>query len=427
MSSAPSHLSRASLHGAAILLSAVALSLSVALWNGGCAGPSVPDTGGGMACTNDDECDPGDDCVLGHCQGSSAGGDDGGGQTAGDSGPSDAGQDGGPSDAGQDGGLDGGGSDGGHADGGSDGGSPDGGLDGGGSDGGHGDGGSDGGPSDAGSADGGSDGGFAIGPTGGTVDLLDFVTTGDTRPPSCDDNAAYPSALLAQILAAMANTSPQLAVDLGDHMYVCSQSLANAQLQMGLYTKALVGFPSYFAMTMGNHECESSSCTGYSTDVNYTTFMAALGQVSKQARANYALQIQTRLGRATLVVVADESFSSTDQSWLDSALADADAHSKYTIVAKHHPVAGTRMGPTAPWQVISAHKYSLILTAHNHDYEHSGSNVLSNGRAVVCGLGGANASYTGFCRVQQAADGTLHVTRYSMNGNPGDTWSVGPQ
>jgi hypothetical protein len=252
--------------------------------------------------------------------------------------------------------------------------------------------------------------------------------TGDTRPPACDQNGSYPTAVHAQIVAAMGKLGPQFGLDLGDHMYVCGQSLANAQLQMGYYTQGLKGFPSYFAMTMGNHECEGGKdCSANTTDVNYSTFLAALQQVSQQAQPNYALQIHTRLGRATVVVVADNSFSSADQAWLARTLADADANSKYTLIAKHHPVTGTRPGPAVVWQTIQPHKYSLLLMAHNHDYEHSGSNVTSDGRGVICGLGGANTSHTGFCRVQQAADGTLHFTQYDVNANPGDTWSVPPQ
>jgi hypothetical protein len=232
--------------------------------------------------------------------------------------------------------------------------------------------------------------------------------------------------LHAQIVTAMGKMNPQFGLDLGDHMYVCSQNVAAAQAQMGFYVQGLQGFPTYYAMTMGNHECESLDCSANPNDANYSTYMAALKQVSKQDKPNYALQIATRHGRATLIVVADNSFSAADQQWLERTLADADANSKYTIVAKHHPVAGSRIGPPAPGRIISNHKYSLLLMAHNHDYEHSGSNIGSP-RQVICGLGGANANHTGFCRVQQQADASLSFTQYDMNGNPGDTWSVGPQ
>jgi len=261
-----------------------------------------------------------------------------------------------------------------------------------------------------------------IGSGGGTVDLLDFVLTGDTRPPACDDTAGYPTAIHQQIVRAMAALHPQMALDLGDHMYVCAQNLAMAQQQMALYTEPLAGFPALVFMTMGNHECESTDCSANPADANYTAYSQALKQVSQQEAPNYALQIQTRLGRVTLAVVADNFFGATQQAWLESTLADADANSTVTLVAKHHPGTGQRTGPAAPWRIINQHKYSLLLTAHDHNYQHN--QTAFSGRSVICGLGGANPANTGFCRVQQTADGLLHFTQYDATGNPHDTWSV---
>ena len=296
------------------------------------------------------------------------------------------------------------------------------------------DGGSDGGAPDAGHTDGGSDGGHdggadagtdggPIGPTGGAVDLLDFVLTGDTRPPTCAAGELYPTAVHAQVIAAMKAAHPQFALDLGDHMYVCSQDAAAAQRQMDLYTQPLAGFPAPFFMTMGNHECENGAdCSARPTDANFSAFSKALARVSGQSLPYYALQIQTRLGRATVVVVADNYFDATAQAWLERTLADADRGSKYTIISKHHPVTGSRMGPLGPWQVIQNHQVSLILTAHDHTYTHDKQAL--GGRTVICGLGGANAAHTGYCRVKQASDGSLSFTQFDVGGNPGDAWTV---
>lgn len=275
------------------------------------------------------------------------------------------------------------------------------------------------------SVESGGGGGGAIGPAGGAVDLLDFVLTGDTRPPACEDTAHYPAAIHAQIVRAMSSLKPQFGLDLGDHMYVCNQDAAEAQQQMGLYLQGLQGFPAYFAMTMGNHECESTDCSAKPSDANYAAFLSALSQVSKQSSPNYALQIQTRLGRVTLVVIADNSFGTAQQAWLQSTLTDADTGSIATIVAKHHPMTGSRTGPGAPFNIVQQHKYSLILTAHDHQYGHD--QTAFGGRSVICGLGGANTAHTGFCRVQQGADGALRFTQYDATGNPHDSWSVQPR
>jgi hypothetical protein len=102
---------------------------------------------------------------------------------------------------------------------------------------------------------------------------------------------------------------------------------------------------------------------------------------------------------------------------------------------KHHPIAETvgslRSGPSWSYNLITGgtHKYTLVLTAHAHDYDHPTS--AYGGRSVICGLGAANTSYTGFCRVQQQGDGTLKFTAYDLFGNvrtdPSSTFVVAPQ
>ncbi len=275
-------------------------------------------------------------------------------------------------------------------------------------------------PSDAGAPHGGP-----ITTAGGTVDLLDFTLTGDTRPGTCNSASSYPSAVHQQVVQAMTAVHPQFGLDLGDHMYACGNNAQSAKDQMNLYVQALVGFPAPFFMTMGNHECESQDCSGPSGDANFAAYRSALAAISGKTLPYYAVQIATRFGRATLVVVSDNYFDSTAQAWLEATLTDADANSVYTLIAKHHPVTGTRTGPSGATQVILRHKYSLILTAHDHKYSHAQAEY--GGRSVICGLGGANVSHLGFCRVTQTSSGQLSFTQYDINGNPGDSWSVSPR
>jgi len=370
-----------------VLLRGLALLAAAGLALGGCKQKSILVTG--AACATDDDCDPGDDCVGGFCQGSSAG------------------PDGGVTDAG--GALDAGPRDGGDA------GPHDGGL------------------SDAGDAGAPVDAG-TIGLDGGTVDLLDFTFTGDTRSANCDDASGgpgdYPAATFESELSQMTALYPQFGFDLGDHMYVCSGSLANAQADMKRYTDALAAAWSParpFFMTMGNHECEEDDCSGkQATDANYVAYQAALTALTGQTLPYYSFQVQTRLGRASFIFVADHYFDDTAKSWLKSALKDADANSAYTFVIKHYPVTGSRQGPSSITSLIQSHHFSLVLTSHEHQYAHDTTTSGWGGRSVICGLGGANASTVdqGFCRVQQQADGSLLFTQYDLTGNPGDTWSV---
>ena len=94
-----------------------------------------------------------------------------------------------------------------------------------------------------------------VGGGGGTVDRLWFATTGDTRPAECDQTNAYPKAAIAQIAAAMKTLRVQFTLDLGDHMFVCNQSDAEARQQMGFYMNAIAQGPSTWWMTMGSAVC----------------------------------------------------------------------------------------------------------------------------------------------------------------------------
>jgi len=258
------------------------------------------------------------------------------------------------------------------------------------------------------------------------VDRLWFATTGDTRPAECDQTNAYPKAAIAQIAAAMKALRVQFTLDLGDHMYVCNQSDAEARQQMGFYMEAIAQGPSVWWMTMGNHECGSSAYPyacfiGGPPDANFSAYMAAL----RRPLPYYANDVQTSLGLARFVVIADDSWNATQAAWLRDTLTDADARATYTIVARHHPVQGTRTGVPEILSVLQQHKYAMILTAHNHEYQHD--SATWQGRSAVVGLGGAGGKW-GFGTVLQASDRRLVFVQRDANGNPiGAPWMVGPQ
>jgi hypothetical protein len=267
-----------------------------------------------------------------------------------------------------------------------------------------------------------------VGPTGGTVGLLHFGITGDTRPPNCEDTPHYPTAIITSIADAMKTKGAQFAVDEGDHMYVCNNSLSIATEQMALFTQATSSFGGTWFMTMGNHECSNGPCLSGSTNANYVAFMNALSPIS--TKPYYSFQVQTQLGRATFIVLADNAWDSTQQTWFEQTLTDADTHSKYTIVFRHHPEGDTSVStnPVAV-QILRQHKFALFVTGHTHTYKHG---TTDNGRDVVIGLGGApllsaGATYNGYAMIDQGLDGRLTVTVYDIaGGTVRDTWSVGP-
>ena len=275
----------------------------------------------------------------------------------------------------------------------------------------------------------------SVGANGGSVERLWFATTGDTRPAKCNQTGAYPRAAIAQVASAMKALRVQFAVDLGDHMYVCSdqggltpaQLDAVAQAQMAAYMTGIASGPSTWWMTLGNHECQAAFASGSACvvggphDANFAAYMAAL----RRPQPWYANDVRTSLGLARFVVVADDAWTAAQAAWLSSTLADADARAKYTIVVRHHPVQGSRSGRAEIVNMLRQHKYSLVLTAHEHDYQHDPDGW--QGRSAVVGLGGAGGKW-GFGTVLQNADATLTFVRRDANGNPiGVPWTVTPQ
>jgi hypothetical protein len=297
---------------------------------------------------------------------------------------------------------------------------------------------------DAGLTDGGDD----IGPLpvrggvtldGGAVDRLYFSLTGDTRPPICDvfltPGYDYPSAQVTEVAQQMEARLPQFGLDLGDHMFVCFGGKSEAQNQMNAYMTAIGNFTAPFFMTMGNHEClfalggSIDDCGANDpTDPAYTTFLAALAPIS--STPYYYRDIQTSMGLARFVFIADDAWDSTESDWLTSVLSEADTLAKYTIVSHHHNLAASTSGNYATIvDLIQAHKYALHLTAHTHTYEHDTTDDPS-GRTVIVGVGGASDAVNpalGYATVVQGLDGRLYFTMYDSSTDlPMDAWDVGP-
>ncbi len=266
-----------------------------------------------------------------------------------------------------------------------------------------------------------------VGREGGTVQRLFFGLTGDTRPGRCDETERYPAATIAQIARSMKALHVQFGLDLGDHMFVCNGSAEEARVQMADYMAGLAQGPSTFWMTMGNHECghlyRGGPCFPGDGDANFTAYMSALAR----PRAWYATDVHTSLGLARFVFVADDSWDTAQATWLERVLADADINARYTIVARHHPVEGDKTGSPQIVSMILRHKYSLVLTAHLHTYEHDADS--HNGRTVVVGVGGGPSQVPpGFATVLQNKDATLTFVMRDVDGNPvGEPWSVPPQ
>jgi hypothetical protein len=286
---------------------------------------------------------------------------------------------------------------------------------------------SGGGGGGSGGGGGGGGSGGPVGPNGGNVTFLHFGMTGDTRPPSCEDTAGYPTAVINAIADAFEAQGAQFALDLGDHMYVCNNSLPTADAQMSLYMTAIARFKATWFMTMGNHECYGGLCAPSSTNANYVSYMKALSPIAKLPY--YSFDVGTSKGLARFVIVADNAWDSAQATWLENTLADADGKATYTLVARHHPEGDSSVSTnSASMAIIRKHKFALFLSGHSHLYNHM---TTDNGRDIVLGIGGApliaGGAFHGYALVDQQPDGQLKVTVYDLSKpSPVDTWSVGP-
>ena len=102
------------------------------------------------------------------------------------------------------------------------------------------------------------------GPTGdvggGTISELRFAIVGDTRPPSPNDTAHYPTAIITKIWQDVEAElpPPQFAVSTGDYMF--SDTNSTTQLpQLQKYMTARAAFHGLQYPAMGNHECTGAT------------------------------------------------------------------------------------------------------------------------------------------------------------------------
>jgi hypothetical protein len=264
------------------------------------------------------------------------------------------------------------------------------------------------------------------------VGLLRFGVTGDTRPPNSGTMSSsnpYPTTVLNSIVDQMNQHTVQFGLDLGDHMYSNSRTdFALATQEMNLYLGSVSRLGKTWFLTQGNHECYGGGCFAGSTNGDHLAFMHALAPIS--STPYYTFDVTTSLGLATFVIIADESYDSTQATWLEQTLSTADTKAKYTIVVRHHPEGDSSVSTNATsMAVVRKHKFALFLTGHNHLYKHM---TVDNGRDLILGTGGApliaGGSFFGYAIIeQQQTSGQLKVTVYDLNSaTPVDTWSVGP-
>lgn len=264
-----------------------------------------------------------------------------------------------------------------------------------------------------------------IGPLGGTVSRMRFGVFGDARPASPGDTAGYPAAVVGSVMDGMASTGAQFAIGTGDYMFASNATEVNAQLAM---LRAAEGrFPNHVFHGLGNHECtgaSASNCPNGNETANMQGYRSQLAP--GYAAPYYDFMVHTDLGDAHFVITAPNAWSTTQQSWLTSTLAQP---ARYTIVAAHEP-AGEREAPgSAPIEAAIAARaggVTLRLYGHTHEYRHLSANAVINGNAGAP-LSSMRGTY-GFAVVEQRSDGNLVFTAYDVGTPPmvSDTFVLAP-
>jgi hypothetical protein len=242
-----------------------------------------------------------------------------------------------------------------------------------------------------------------------------FAVVGDTRPPTVDGTASYPTDVIDELYADLEALvpRPQFVLSTGDYLFA-SEGSGQASAQLDLYLLARARYAGPLFPAMGNHECTGatdSNCGPGTVDgitEPYAAFLEKLLRPLGIDRPYYTVGAASAAGAwtAKVVVIAANAWSSEQAEWLEGVLS---AVTTYTLVVRHEPAAATTAPGVAPSEAILArHPYTLSIVGHTHTYERS----RGVPREVVIGNGGAPLSGKkayGFGLVAQRDDGALEV------------------
>jgi hypothetical protein len=264
----------------------------------------------------------------------------------------------------------------------------------------------------------------SVGPGGGTIASLSFAIVGDTRPPTDDDTAGYPTAVITQIWQDIQNASPRplFAVTTGDYMFASpSSNPSQVGPQLDLYLGARNVFSNIVFPVMGNHECTgqvTSNCGAGNPDgitTNYTQFIARMLQPIGQSQPYYTINFNGpgNAWTAKFVMLACSAWTSAQGTWMDAQLSKP---TTYTFVVRHAgTIANTVPCVTPSDQILANHPYTLLIVGHTHEYAY-----YANEKQIVVGNGGApltGSSNYGYVIARQQPGGTIQFTEYDYATN----------
>lgn len=247
------------------------------------------------------------------------------------------------------------------------------------------------------------------------VDELRFAIVGDTRPPTVDDTASYPTAVITRIWQAVEAESPHpaFAIATGDYQFASPRG-GEVRSQLALYQRARAAYAGSLYPALGNHECTGatrSNCGPGNVDgvtANYQAFVDVMLRPIGVDRPYYVVRTSARDASwtAKLVVIACNAWSDAQARWLDGALAEP---TTYTFVVRHESELAVASAPCpASSALIAQHPLTLLVVGHTHTYAH-----YPRDHEIIVGNGGApltSSKNFGYVIVARDAGGALTVT-----------------
>jgi len=266
----------------------------------------------------------------------------------------------------------------------------------------------------------GGTGGEGGGGGGGT--LLSFAVFGDCRPPLPEVTAQYPTMIVTSIFQHAQDSGAQFVIGTGDYMNAFTQTAADAQVDLFLGARAAFKGPVY--LTMGNHECmttSSGNCPNANESPNAKVYMQKLAPAGS-TKPYFRIDVPTPLGNAKLLFIAANAWATEQGDWLKTQLAEP---TKYTFVMRHeapNDQSAPGVGPTDT--IMMGAPLTVAFFGHTHVYQRIDPSH------IIAGNGGApldSGTQYGFVLVKQRPDGNLALAAIDQaTGNPIDAWNVTP-
>ena len=271
------------------------------------------------------------------------------------------------------------------------------------------------GPSTGGADAGG--GGSGGGSGGSAASDLVFAVVGDTRPPSDDDTANYPTEIIGTIYQDIASETPrpQFAISTGDYQFASTTGSDAAAPQLGKYMAARAAFSGPLYPAMGNHECTGSTDSNCGTGnpdgmtKNLTAFLSMMVAPIGQTQPYYA-EDDRRRRRGPRSSWSSRATRGTRRRRRGSTRSSRSRRRTRSWCVTRARRTCRRRSARRARRPSTQYPLTLLVVGHTHEYRHE-----KYDKELINGIGGApltSGTNYGYTIVSRNSDGTLTVTTY---------------